>query len=103
MKEKGRERTEETGITTLLCSEHRSLESADVLLQDNQYTYWCFQQSVLRLKKYKLHPIKSMLPTTMSTASHFGISGVSCHGSDIDNKQDIAASRRYKINAESEM
>lgn len=37
MKEKGRERTEEAGITALLCSEHKSLESADVLLQDNRY------------------------------------------------------------------
>lgn len=37
MKEKGMERTEEAGITLWLCLEHRSLESADMLLQDNQY------------------------------------------------------------------
>lgn len=47
MKKKEEERTEEAGITTSLCSEHRSLELADVLLED---AYWCFQQPVLRLK-----------------------------------------------------
>lgn len=44
-----------------------------------------------------------MLPITMSTASQFGISGVSSHGHDINNKQDIAESRRYNINVKSEM
>lgn len=31
------ERTEEAGITLWLCLEQRSLESAAMLLQDNQY------------------------------------------------------------------
>jgi len=103
MKEKGSERTEEAAITALLCLEYRSLELADVLLQDKKYAYWNFQQSVLRLKKYKPRPVRAMLPTIKSTSSNYGITGVSYHRHDIDDKQNIATSRRYNINYKSEM
>lgn len=59
--------------------------------------------SILRLKKYNPHPIRDMLPIPTFRDKHFGISVVSCHGHDINNKEDIAASRRYNINAKREM
>lgn len=59
--------------------------------------------SVLGLKKNKPHPIRDMLPIPMFRDKYFGISGVSCHGCDINNKEDIDASRRYNINAKREM